>query len=665
MLSEVHLSFAGQKPALYSDEGPASYRMFLDSLPFIMRLLDKQGHCLFQNKAALDYTGMAQENGLGSGWLECVHPDDRTRMVCERLESISQNDPRRIEHRLRRANGEYRWFLATIVPVEEPGQSFTGYLISAADITDQKDRFDSLHQSEARYRHLFESNLIGVTFACVSGEIAHANDAFLDMIGYSREDLQAGRLNWEDLTPSDYRLQTRAKIQQMMETGTFAPYQKEYVRKDGSRIQVHVASSLLDGSSTDCVTFIVDLSKLAVLEERNRATTERAAELARANRALKQTLDVLATENRIDEVLGHVLAVATQVLGGCGSLLWLRDLEKNTTRLHLFYHDHSLMPGSTSGHRLSGQEVSLDRKDLFVLSVFKFTQPIWHAVETSTTLSGEAKAYLKQQGVEALLGVPLILGERTIGVIIVRFAHMRDFGSVEIELAQGLAQQATLALQLTRLAEQARNAAVTEERNRMAREIHDTLAQSFTGILIQLQAAEQVLNSSQSESMLHLDSAMRLARAGLTEARRSVFALRPQLLQGGDIVHALNLLVNSIPPESTVKIGLSVSGDPPVMTSDMESNLLRIAQEAVSNAIKHSGGAEIQVRLHVEQDVLKLTIEDDGVGFDPHMPKLSRGFGLISMHERANRIGGELTILTQLGSGTKVHLLMSLSHPKV
>src|ERR1700730_2015147 len=151
MLSEVYLSFAGQKPALHSDEGPASYRMFLDSLPFIMWLFDKRGRCLFQNKAALDYTGIAQENGLGSGWLECVHPDDRARMVCERLESISQNEPRRIEHRLRRANGEYRWFLATIVPVDEPSQCFTGYLVSATDITDQKDKFDSLHQSEARY----------------------------------------------------------------------------------------------------------------------------------------------------------------------------------------------------------------------------------------------------------------------------------------------------------------------------------------------------------------------------------------------------------------------------------------------------------------------------------------------------------------------------------
>jgi PAS domain S-box-containing protein len=657
------LSFAGQKPALHSDEGPVSYRTFLNSLPFIMRRFDKQGRCLFQNKAALDYTGTAQEDGLGIGWLGCIHPDDRARMACDRLESISPNEPRRIEHRLRRADGEYRWFLATIVPVGEPGQIFMGYLSSATDITDQKDKFDSLHQSEARYRHLFESNLIGVTFACISGEILHANDAFLDMIGYSREDLQTGRLNWVALTPSEYRLQTHAKIQEMMATGSFAPYQKEYIRKDGSRIQVQVASSLLDGSSTDCVTFIVDLSKLAVLEERNRATTERAAELGRANRALKQTLDVLATENRIDEVLGHVLAVATQVLGGCGSLLWLRDIEKNTTHLHLFYQGQTLMPGSTSGHRLSGQEVSLDRKDLFVLSVFKLTQPMWHAVRTSTTLSEEAKAYLKRQGVEALLGVPLILGEQAIGVIIVRFAHMREFGSVEIELAQGLAQQATLALQLTRLAEQARSAAVSEERNRMAREIHDTLAQSFTGILIQLQAAEQVLNGSQSESKAHVDSAIRLARAGLTEARRSVFALRPQLLQGGDIVHALKLLVKSLSDESRIKIGLSVSGSPPVMTSDMESNLLRITQEAITNAIKHSGGTEIQVRLHIELDVLKLIIEDDGAGFDPHAPGLNHGFGLISMHERANRIGGDLMILTQPGSGTKVHFLISLSHP--
>lgn len=658
------MSFAGQKPALLSDEGPVPYRTFLDSLPVIMRLFDKQGRCLFQNKAALEYTGIAQEDGLGSGWLECVHPEDRVRMASEHLDSISPNEPRRIEHRLRRADGEYRWFLATIVPVGEPGESRMVYLISAVDITDQKDKLDSLHRSEARYRHLFESNLIGVTFACVSGEILDANDAFLDMIGFSREDLEAGRLNWIALTPSEYHPQTRAKVQEMMATGSIVPYQKEYIRKDGSRIQVQVASSLLDSSATECVTFIVDLSQLAVLEERNRATTERAVELSRANRALKQTLDVLANENRIDEVLGHVLAVVTQVLGGCGSLLWLRDVEKNTTHLHLFYEDHTLMPGSISGHRLSGQEISLDRKDLFVLTVFKQTQPVWHAVQTSATLSDEAKAYLKRQRVEALLGVPLILGEQTVGVIIVRFTHMRNFGSVEIELAQGLAQQATLALQLTRLAEQARNAAVTEERNRMAREIHDTLAQSFTGILTQLQAAERVLNGFPCELKAHFDSATRLARAGLAEARRSVLALRPQLLQGGDIVHALNLLVKSLSGESRMKIGLSVFGTPPVMTSDIESNLLRIAQEAITNAIKHSGGAEIRVRLHVEPDALKLIIEDDGAGFDPHVPSLSRGFGLISMHERAERIGGELTILTQPGSGTKVHLLISVAHPK-
>jgi signal transduction histidine kinase len=96
----------------------------------------------------------------------------------------------------------------------------------------------------------------------------------------------------------------------------------------------------------------------------------------------------------------------------------------------------------------------------------------------------------------------------------------------------------------------------------------------------------------------------------------------------------------------------------------MESNLLRIAQEAIANAIKHSGGAEIRVRLHVEPDILELSIEDDGGGFDPNVPNLNRGFGLISMQERADRIGGELTILTQPGSGTKVHFLISLSHLK-
>jgi signal transduction histidine kinase len=411
------------------------------------------------------------------------------------------------------------------------------------------------------------------------------------------------------------------------------------------------------------LTHLAERSRqVAILEERNLAATGRAAELARANQALKQTLDVLANDPEINEVLGHVLTVVTQVLEGSLSTLWLRDRDAETAKLHLVFRDGHLVRGAESGHRLAGQTLDLSRQDLFAFAVFRRGRPVWHEVATSEALDDAAKTYLREQGVKALLGIPLILADKAIGAIVVRFPELRQFGSVELELAQGLAQQATLALQLTRLAEQARKAAITEERNRMAREIHDALAQGFTGVLIQLQAAKQVLNGAHPEATQHLESAIALARVGLTEARRSVQGLRPQLLSDGNIVTALDRLVRQLGTDSLVRIHFSSNGDARRLTwsPDIESNLLRISQEAIANAMKHSGANEINVRLSAGLEAVQLAIEDNGAGFDPHVNSLSRGFGLISMQERADRIGGDLTILTKPGAGTKVHLLLPI-----
>jgi signal transduction histidine kinase len=157
---------------------------------------------------------------------------------------------------------------------------------------------------------------------------------------------------------------------------------------------------------------------------------------------------------------------------------------------------------------------------------------------------------------------------------------------------------------------------------------------------------------------------MALARVGLAEARRSVHGLRPQLLRDGNITTALDRLVRQLSDDSVTRVKFSATGEPTPMSPDIESNLLRISQEAITNAMKHSGGNEIHVRLALESDAVQLTIDDNGSGFDPHVSTLSRGFGLISMQERADRIGGELTIVTNPGAGTKVHLLVPLVHPK-
>ncbi len=207
---------------------------------------------------------------------------------------------------------------------------------------------------------------------------------------------------------------------------------------------------------------------------------------------------------------------------------------------------------------------------------------------------------------------------------------------------------------------QAEEASVLEERNRMAREIHDTLAQAFTGIIVHLGAASRVMESVSEEVREHIKIVDDLARGGLTEARRSVDALRrPQLLENGDLCSALNRLTMQMQSYSNTCIIWEVTGEVYSLRSDIENNLLRIGQEALTNAVKYAEASEIRVEMIYEQTRCLLRIQDDGRGFDADSPSITNGYGLLGMRERAIHIGAELTIRSHPGEGTEVVVMVS------
>ncbi|MUG99978.1 response regulator [Scytonema sp. UIC 10036] len=187
---------------------------------------------------------------------------------------------------------------------------------------------------------------------------------------------------------------------------------------------------------------------------------------------------------------------------------------------------------------------------------------------------------------------------------------------------------------------QAEDASVLEERNRMAREIHDTLAQAFTGILVHLGAASRVMEGASEEAKEHIKTVRDLARRGLTEARRSVEALRPQLLEDGDLCSALNRLTMQMHSYSNTRIICEVTGEVYSLRTDIENNLLRIAQEALTNAVKYAKASEIRVEMIYEQTRCLLKIKDDGRGFDTDSASVNNSYGLLGMRERAQHIGG-------------------------
>ncbi|WP_235355393.1 AAA family ATPase [Aliterella atlantica] len=262
--------------------------------------------------------------------------------------------------------------------------------------------------------------------------------------------------------------------------------------------------------------------------------------------------------------------------------------------------------------------------------------------------------FAKEQADEFLNCIQQVL--RTQQVLTVEYSHriagQEIWFSAHIAPIQG-EQVMWLARDIT-LQKQAEAASILEERNRMAREIHDTLAQAFTGILVHMGAISRLARTNPEAIPTHIGIVRDLARSGLTEARRSVTALRPQLLEEGNLWTALKQFISSMQSSTETCLICEIVGTPYALPPDTENNLLRIGQEAFTNAIKYAHANEIRIELVYESTQCCLRIKDDGQGFEVSNITLSQGFGLLGMSERAERIGAQLSIDSQPGQGTEV-----------
>ena len=394
--------------------------------------------------------------------------------------------------------------------------------------------------------------------------------------------------------------------------------------------------------------------RLREIEETNRLLEQEVvqhrmiAELARGqSEMLIQSLNFLAAESNLDKFLGHVLKVTVQQLQGVGGTLWFPDSKTSSIRLHLEYLDSRIIPAAQSHHPAvlhplpaGGRPVStfpMARAETYVLS------------DEVGGMPEENRAYINSLGVHTLLTVPMMLGKEAVGWICVR-SSKSDSKELESKLyiAEALAGQATLAVQMARLGEQARQAAVLEERNRIARDI--------------LEAATRTLKKDNLEPALeHIEHARQLAQAGLAEARLSVRALRPEALQKADLTNALGALLRRIESSGTLHAHFSTQGEKIALSGDVESELLRIAQEGMTNILKHARAQNVEINLVFGADAVNLTIADDGVGFDPHAHH--DGFGLLGMRERAESIGARLVVSSGTAQGTRVETVIPRNAP--
>lgn len=264
------------------------------------------------------------------------------------------------------------------------------------------------------------------------------------------------------------------------------------------------------------------------------------------------------------------------------------------------------------------------------------------------------------------LVAPIRLGERSLGALIVQSQRDDAFDDDDLFTVETIAGQVAVALENARLLEaerQLREFAVAEERNRLAREIHDTLAQGFMGILMHLRAMPGAPDAQAAR--FHREQAELLAQEGLQEARRSVWNLRPRPLEEKSFIAALSDEVKRFQLRSGVPADLEAPRNVDGLSPRRQAGLLRIAQEALHNVAKHARASHVMVRLTATPAWVELVIRDDGVGFSPDpgdgagrkaasMDGSVNGFGLAGMRERAYLLGGEIWIDSAPGKGTTV-----------
>jgi signal transduction histidine kinase len=205
-----------------------------------------------------------------------------------------------------------------------------------------------------------------------------------------------------------------------------------------------------------------------------------------------------------------------------------------------------------------------------------------------------------------------------------------------------------------------RQAGIMEERQRLAREIHDTLAQGFTSIVMHLEAAEAAFPAETDTLQRHLDQARRTAREHLAESRRVLWALQPATLERSSLAEALTHLVTHWAEESGVAAYATITGTPRLLLPEIEVTLLRAAQEALANARKHAKASQVVLTLSYIHDTVMLDVQDDGVGFaweplwSASVGPLTNGFGLKALRERVEQFGGTLSIESAPGEGTTI-----------
>ncbi len=573
------------------------------------------------------------------------------------MESMCAGTPVTVQRTCRCKSGEHKVMDLRLARCSLAGRD--RIIVACRDVTEQKHLEERLRRSE---QNLAEGQRLTKTGSWIL-------------------DFKTGNTDWSvetcrifgfpDPPPSPHYSEFRARVRpedregvdqglrESFETGEPRPLKYVFILPNGVRKSIETISQPVRdvaGRVLKLMGTVMDVTERQQAEDALRASEL----LARGQlNALTRTLDALASESDPDRFLDHVLRNITDQLRAQSSSVWRRDSTSGLMCFEFAFEGGRLITSANAS--IAAVSPSLPIQEVWPWpEIFRTGKPsVLEDIRQGPSFPWRDR--LLAQGVVTVLTLPLLMAGQVEGVIGIRFCSRREFCAGEMELAQAFANQAMLAMQLKRLSVQSRQAAVMAERNRMARDIHDTLAQGFTGVVVQLEAAKGAVSRQDAlEVSKRIEQADGLARSSLAEARRSVRALRPRSLREGTLCMALEDLLNRMSNGLGLSAEVQLEGEQWAIPEEWEEGLLRIAQEALTNTIKYAHARSFRAKLSYAPNLAQLQLVDDGQGFDSQIEH--DGFGLVGMRERVEEMAGDFVLRSKPGQGTEIVITLHQPH---
>jgi PAS domain S-box-containing protein len=637
-------SSGGERRAL-TDE----FQLALDALPGLVWTMRPDGSADFLNQRWREYTGLSLAESVGWGWATAVSPDDRPGFLETWKRVLSSGAPGEAIARLRRADGDDRWFMFRAVPRYEHGALCTWYG-QTIDIH-ERVRAEALLAGEKRLLEMLAKGIvlpvILEALCILSEELTGGymvSILLLDLVG--RRVLHAAAPN---LPPGFAQTLNSSIVDPRAGPCALAAFSGEPVlipdfvveprwpeyralaMSHGLRSCWSNPIRSLSGTVLGTLAFYSRTPQVPTAEQRGVveqmvSLASVAVERGRAEEALRRSEAYQAEAQRLSltgSFSRHIVS---------GEMTWSDE----TYRIYGF--DRSLRPSL----ELMRQRVHPDDAALF----------------------GAMEAAMSQDGKDRRFGHRLVMPDGAIKYVQIVSTAVRDaagevvecIGAIHDGTERHIAERALRHARMRAL--ETRYGAMMEERTRIAREIHDTVLQGFNGVALMLMAAAGTVTSPPA-AVDALQHVLDLAEKALGDARRAVWDLRTPAV-GDDFATSLRTCVEDVVRGTGLALDFQTTGSVRRLDAVSQAVALRVAQEAITNAVKHACARRVRVRVSYGTRRVRLSVRDDGHGFavDPDFRAYGGHWGLLGMRERATQVGGRLTVRSTIGVGTTITLLL-------